>query len=116
MLYKCANAACVNLFRSMNQGKLFQIQVAIEPAPQPCAMTMRRRRVSPRLEHYWLCDRCCRLFTLTFARKLGLITVPLPAALNKKPPSRSMGEVIGSSQEPRPKVALRLEGNVCPTS
>jgi hypothetical protein len=43
-----------------------------------------RKKGVRRLEHYWLCDKCCAHITLIFDRQKGIQTVPLPAAVGKK--------------------------------
>src|SRR5438552_4272696 len=45
--------------------------------------TKRRTRTARRTEHYWLCDPCSLLLTLTFEKGSGMIAVPLPAAIRK---------------------------------
>lgn len=39
------------------------------------------------IEHYWLCDQCASVLTLSFERGRGMITVPLPRAGGKIPVS-----------------------------
>ena len=78
MLHKCANPPCVNLFRSMHQGKLFVVEN--EPAENQSSTqsnALRKVRSSRRVEHFWLCDECFPRVTLTFSKGLGLIMVPL---------------------------------------
>lgn len=78
MLHKCANPPCVNLFRSMHRGKLFVVENEPQES-QASAQTNLQRKNRPlhRLEHYWLCDDCFPLVTLTFTKGLGLVMVPL---------------------------------------
>lgn len=75
MLHKCANPACSNPFRRLNDGKLFQVEKPASPYSPQGGRNVRRRR---RVEHYWLCDDCSALLTLAFEKGRGLITVPLP--------------------------------------
>src|SRR5581483_66146 len=80
MLYKCANSACPTLFRSMHQGKLFQVE---REAGKPLHMllkTARQNIVRHRIEHYWLCDQCFPLFTLTYDSQRGVLAIPLITA------------------------------------
>jgi hypothetical protein len=65
MLRKCANPACPNLFRHLSQGRI---------------------RSPRRVEHYWLCDECSSLLTLTFEKGRGMITVPIPARMRNTIP------------------------------
>jgi hypothetical protein len=77
MLHKCANPACLTAFRSLGQGKLFQIEskYAVPRRESPG----RRVRVVSRVERYWLCDRCSRSLTLAPERGGGVTAIPLPA-------------------------------------
>ena len=84
VLHKCANPACSNRFRHLNLGKLFQVEKPFLPVSVSRYLTTKRRTRSPRrTEHYWLCDPCSLLLTLTFEKGSGMITVPLPAAIRK---------------------------------
>ncbi len=81
MLHKCANPVCLNRFRRLNQGKLFQVENEYFAAPSSLPATPTRKvRSCRRVEYYWLCDQCCSLLTLTFEKGRGMITVPLPEA------------------------------------
>jgi hypothetical protein len=84
VLHKCANPACPNRFRHLNLGKLFQVETQLFPlSVSRHLQTKRRPRSARRIEHYWLCDPCSLLLTLTFEKGRGMITVPLPAAIGK---------------------------------
>jgi hypothetical protein len=77
MLFKCANPPCVSLFRSMHQGKLFAVESETGESHAPSQTNGGRKHRLPRVEHYWLCDQCFPVVTLTFSKGLGLIVVPL---------------------------------------
>jgi hypothetical protein len=77
MLYKCANPPCVSLFRSMHQGKLFMVESELQDSRSSARTSGQRKNRTPRMEHYWLCDKCFPLVTLTFTKGIGLIMVPL---------------------------------------
>jgi hypothetical protein len=81
MLSKCANAACSTLFRSMHKGKLFQVEREVERASAMIPKLARQNSVRKRVEHYWLCDHCSPLFTLTFESRRGIFAVPLTTLL-----------------------------------
>jgi len=84
VLHKCANPDCPNRFRHLNLGKLFQVETQFFPLCVSRHSTTKRRTRRPRrIEHYWLCDPCSLLLTLTFEKGRGMITVPLPAAIGK---------------------------------
>jgi len=88
MLRKCANPACPNPFRDLSQGKLFQVEREDFNAPISRPAAPNRRIRSPRrVEHYWLCDECSSLLTLTFEKGRGMITVPLPAGMRNTTPA-----------------------------
>ena len=94
MLHKCANPACSNRFRHLNLGKLFQLETQFFPMPVSRYLTTKRRTRSPRrVEHYWLCDPCSLLLTLTFEKGHGMITVPLPSAIRKETSSSYLPEL-----------------------
>ena len=78
MLYKCANEACNTPFRRLREGKLFQVETEYFPGRGSVSNMQRKARPARRIEHYWLCDACAPFVTLTFDRRLGVITVPLP--------------------------------------
>jgi hypothetical protein len=73
MLHKCANTACLNLFRHLSLGKLFHVEQSMGVQ----LSSTRKRRVLPRMQYFWLCDDCAPLFTLIFAKDRGMIAVPL---------------------------------------
>jgi len=86
VLHKCANPVCLNPFRKLSQGKLFLVETeALDPS-DPERSTWKGK--PPRhIEHYWLCDQCASVLTLSFERGRGMITVPLPRANGKIPVS-----------------------------
>jgi hypothetical protein len=87
MLRKCANPACPNPFRDLSQGKLFQVEREDFNVPISRPAARNRRIPSPRrVEHYWMCDECSSLLTLTFEKGRGMVTVPLPAGMRNKIP------------------------------
>jgi hypothetical protein len=81
VLHKCANSACPILFRSLNRGKLFLLEIDNSAADSEATPSTRRRRSMRRgVERFWLCDNCSSSFTLAFERGKGMVTVPLPAS------------------------------------
>jgi hypothetical protein len=84
VLHKCANPDCSNRFRRLKLGKLFRVEKPFLPVSVSRFLkTKRRTRPPRRTEHYWLCDPCSLLLTLTFEKGSGMITVPLPVAIRK---------------------------------
>ncbi|MEP6645075.1 MAG: hypothetical protein ABJA69_11300 [Acidobacteriaceae bacterium] len=88
MLYKCANPACLNLFRSLYDGKLFKVE---DDGPRldnsrlnekliaRLVLPPRKNRQRSRAQHYWLCGHCSPIVTLTFEPGRGMIAVPIRA-------------------------------------
>ncbi len=98
MLNKCANPACLSPFRKLNQGKLF----LVETEAQGGSGSRRAGwggRPSRRIEHYWLCDSCAFVLTLSYEAGQGVITVPRgqPAATTGH--AREMPASENSSRE-----------------
>ncbi|HEX4427029.1 MAG TPA: hypothetical protein VH079_16645 [Terriglobales bacterium] len=111
MLHKCANPPCVTLFRSMHEGKLFKVESEPREKDSQYSTPGLRKEKLPRMEHYWLCDRCFPLVTLTFTKGIGLIMVPLvppqvaPATLKKSVNSLRLGEVLPQKSGGRQEMA-----------
>lgn len=61
----CANPECKKVLHYLREGRIFAFTIT-EP---PGATFTDRRRV----EHYWLCGRCCCLFNLK--REGGIISL-----------------------------------------
>jgi hypothetical protein len=100
VLHKCANPACSNLFRHLNLGKLFQVETQFFPASVSRHVPAKRRaRPARRVEHYWLCDRCSLLLTLTFDKGRGMITVPLPAVMGKSVAGSYLAELRAATAQ-----------------
>lgn len=84
MLSHCANAECSRPFLRLRQGKLFLVEtecVAKEgDLTAPSSPHMRQQ--AWRVERYWLCDECAKVWTLVHDRHRGIVLVPLlrPAA------------------------------------
>jgi hypothetical protein len=69
---KCANPACPTAFRWLAGGKFFRFR--------PEAVTSHSKDKGapsllgiPGVEHYWLCERCSHVFTLTFEEDQGVM-------------------------------------------
>lgn len=85
MLHKCANPDCANPFRRLSEGKLFLLEADGGHAAGDDRNGFSRQ--AHRIEHFWLCNQCAAVFTLSFERGRGMVTVPLPQAARKKPVS-----------------------------
>jgi hypothetical protein len=86
MLHKCVNPVCLNLFRCLNDGKLFKVEGEKSVSPNPArsggiagsgAVILRKNQVRVRPQHFWLCDECSSQITLTFESGRGMIAVPI---------------------------------------
>jgi hypothetical protein len=85
VLHKCANPACPNPFRKLNQGKLF----LVDTQPLDGAEARRTRgKGQPihRVEYYWLCDQCAFAFTLSYEKERGVVAVPRLEVHKRMPP------------------------------
>jgi hypothetical protein len=94
VLHKCANPACPNPFRKLNQGKLFLVDT------QPLEVSEARRarwrgQSTHRVEYYWLCDQCAFALTLSYEKGRGVVAVPRTDAANR------MSPVVVHTVEPR---------------
>jgi hypothetical protein len=84
VLHKCANPACNVSFRKLSLGKLFLVET--EPLEGSELRRARwRGQPSHRIEYYWLCDQCAFALTLSYEKGRGVIAVPWPAVVKKKP-------------------------------
>jgi hypothetical protein len=84
VLHKCANPVCLSPFRQLSQGKLFLVKTGALDPSYPARLCQKGK--PPRhIEHYWLCDQCASVLTLSFERGRGLITVPLPEIARRIP-------------------------------
>lgn len=76
MLHKCVNLSCSNLFRRLQQGKLFQVEAHYLATSRGSSLS-RRNQLVRQVERYWLCDKCASKMTLSFERG-EVVTVPIP--------------------------------------
>jgi hypothetical protein len=82
---KCANPACPTAFRWLAGGKFFRFR------PESAASHSKDKGAPsllgiPGVEHYWLCEHCSHVFTLSFEENQGvMLKVLYPELL---PPER----------------------------
>ncbi len=104
MLYKCANPACEQPFRHLDEGKLFQVETEYFPASetrQP-SLSRRGRMLRHHIERYWLCDSCSSTLTLAFEQGRGISTIPLPGEVEgSRVPRIPIGGLKGAMRESR---------------
>lgn len=97
MLNKCANPGCARRFRKLEDGKLFLVEVDVAEASLS-GRGAGAGRLFRHLEHYWLCDPCASVLTLSFEPERGVVAIPLTPPLRKMPPaSVHSSEVAGTS-------------------
>ena len=70
---KCANPACPAAFHWLAGGTFFRFRPSeASSAEEPRVPSTEH----PRIKHYWLCERCTRLYTLTHGQEEGVILRP----------------------------------------
>lgn len=94
MLHKCANPNCVRPFRKLAEGKLFLIEIGSSCPTRQAAATWDGQS-QHRIEHFWLCEPCASVLTLSFDKGRGMVTVPLPETIRKGPASVQDGPGVG---------------------
>lgn len=72
MIAKCANPACPTRFDHRLGGKFFRFRRP-ESAARDLGDPMMGRNRSHNVEHFWLCSRCCQVFTLVYAEGRGVV-------------------------------------------
>jgi hypothetical protein len=96
MLNRCANPGCDRRFRRLEDGKLFLVEVDVAEAVLS-ARGAGTGRFFRHLEHYWLCDPCASVLTLSFEQERGVVAVPLAQPMKRMPAaSVRSGEVPGT--------------------
>lgn len=69
---KCANPACPTAFHWTGGGRFFRFR------PDPASQNARDSTIDPPcgihgVRHYWLCERCCQMFTLVYDQPCGVV-------------------------------------------
>ncbi|MFZ0803918.1 MAG: hypothetical protein WBQ09_08385 [Terriglobales bacterium] len=100
MLDHCANPGCSRRFRKLEDGKLFLVEVGVAEA-SPSARGAGAGRLYRQLEHYWLCDPCAAVLTLSFEQGRGVVAVPLTRPLGKKPAVSVGSSAVGGTPLPQ---------------
>ncbi len=71
MLSRCANVQCSKPFLRLGQGKLFVLETEHTLSSEGLVQEQVRGRPR-RLEHYWLCEQCAKIWTLVHDRENGI--------------------------------------------
>lgn len=66
MIAKCANPDCPVVFDHRLRGKFFRFSRGTN---LPARV---EDHSSNHVEHFWLCPRCCQIFTLVYAEGIGV--------------------------------------------
>ncbi|HWR37522.1 MAG TPA: hypothetical protein VN622_16795 [Clostridia bacterium] len=72
MITTCANAQCNASFGLMQSGRIFRIERP-SPSASKVAQDLLWDSSRPRIEHYWLCDKCAGQFTVVVDAEGGII-------------------------------------------
>ena len=78
MLSKCANSSCSNPFLYLHNGKLFRMDLAVEPE----MATADGKKPARRVEFFWLCNDCAASMTLSYKYGVGVVATPIHRALS----------------------------------
>lgn len=76
MLAKCANPACNAPFLYLRDGKLYQMEVAVQHGRPEQEIPEEARKTLRRVEFFWLCSSCAQQMTLAYDRQRGLVVLP----------------------------------------
>lgn len=85
---KCANPACPAIFHWHAGGKFFRFREIATAADSDQSNRPLASPSSHGVKHFWLCDRCSRVFTLTYCSEHGVVVQFRQAAL---PPGDTSG-------------------------
>jgi hypothetical protein len=84
---KCANPACPTAFHWLAGGKFFRFRPE-SAVSQPKDNAAQSPAGVPGVTHFWLCERCSQVFTLTYEENQGvmlkLLRSELPAVESRK--------------------------------
>src|ERR1700676_1412612 len=84
VLHKCANPACPNPFRKLNQGKLFLVDTQALEGSEPRRAGW-RGQTTHGVEYYWLCDQWALACTLSYEKGRGGVAGPRPDGTKRMP-------------------------------
>ena len=86
MLSRCANSQCSKRFLRLREGKLFQVEAGAMGRPSGSHLNWDspEKRRPPRVERYWLCDDCSKLWTLVYDVRQGILLVPAPRPVERE--------------------------------
>ena len=76
MFAKCANAACAQTFEYHSRGNFFRFSRGNAKLSLSLGITNEVGNAHD-VEHYWLCSRCARMYSLVYVEGTGVILKPL---------------------------------------
>jgi hypothetical protein len=76
MFAKCANAACSEAFEYHAGGSYFRFSKG-NANPSPSDGSSTEPGNAHGVEHYWLCSRCAKIYTLVYVEGAGVLLKPL---------------------------------------
>lgn len=79
MLAKCANPQCSAPFHSLQDGRIFQLELDESGEPLDFRLAATGVKKPAHRERFWLCPQCAPRFTLIFQRGKGLAVAPVAA-------------------------------------
>jgi len=100
MLSHCANPQCARPFLRLGEGRLFQVETSsVAKVGDLTAPVFGNPRHPPRrVERFWLCEQCAKLWTLVHDRTQGVVLAALPMPL-------ASARLTPKEQEPRRQTA-----------
>jgi len=79
MVSRCANPKCSNLFRYLNQGKLFRWDGLTKAEHRLSLVSDTGQKSVSTTEFYWLCDHCATQMTVVYREGIGVTVRPIAA-------------------------------------
>ncbi len=97
MFDTCANRRCGAPF-DYRKGRLFRF-----------SYKLRNTESAPALVHFWLCARCCKVYTLEYREKSGTAVLRLKYPPARTRQSRTPLTQAANRTEKRPRVATEAK-------
>lgn len=79
MLDKCANPRCTVRLHRLRGGRIFRL------GSDRAADLRVSKTFAPGVEYFWLCDHCCRTYTLVVDVRNRVVVTSLPSRDNLQP-------------------------------
>ena len=95
MYLKCAHPECSTDF-DYAQGRLFRLRQTAADEKQPAHWHG--------VKHYWLCSRCCEIFTIEYQNGLGVLLMEKLETAGAQP----CYHVLAPEESPKPALPRRV--------